>query len=55
MRWQRLLEPKKTPLGERGVRVIVVVANLVSVQRLGCGGLLLLFTALLIVVCSCSY
>ena len=28
-------QAKKTPLGERGVRVIVVVANLVSVQRIG--------------------
>jgi len=37
-----LLQAKKTPLGKRGIRVIVVVANSVSAQRLGCGGLLLL-------------
>jgi len=29
------IEAKKTPLGERGIRVIVVVANSVSVSALG--------------------
>jgi len=47
---------KKTPLGERGVRVIVVVANSVSVQRLGLWWIIVVVvTALLIVVYSYSY
>jgi len=35
------LQAKKTPLGERGVRVIVVVANSVSAKRTGYGGFFL--------------
>ena len=50
------IEAKKTPLGERGIRVIVVVANSVSVSAYGLWWIfIIVVTVLLIVVYSYSY
>jgi len=50
------LRAKKAPLGERGIRVIVVVANPVSVSAYGLWWIVIIvFTALIIFVSSCSY
>jgi hypothetical protein len=46
---------KKTPVGDRGVRVIVVVANLVSVQRLGLWWIVVVVVTGLLVIVICSY
>jgi len=51
-----IFQAKKTPLGRRGVRVIVVVANSVSATAFGLWWIIVvLVTGLLIVVCSSSY
>jgi len=46
---------KKTPLGERGVRVIVVVANLVSVQRIGLWWIVVVVVTGLLIIVMCSF
>ena len=52
----RVKKPKKTPLGRRGVRVIVVVANSVSATAIGLWWIIVVvLTALIIVVISSSY
>jgi len=49
------LQAKKTPVGDRGVRVIVVVANSVSATAPDGGGFLLLYKDFLVVVFYSSY
>jgi hypothetical protein len=48
-------QAKKTPLGERGVRVIVVVANLVSVQRIGLWWIVVVVVTGLLIIVMCSF